>query len=369
MKKLRKYLLPAAIWIFVIVYVVWAVHLTKSGYARTTIERIDVEIVDSTADRRLVTDRMVREWIARSGIKVREQPLKEINLQAIEDAVANNGFVGEVSAYTAADGVLRIEVGQRTPVFRLLTDGYDRYVTADGFVFGTPASSAIYVPVVTGSYKPQFPAGYQGYTADYCNSLIEGENGIQYKIKDLRDQKAKLAEENTRLKEEIKAIEEDIPKTSLLDSDEKRDRKKRRAEELNKEIRQKEAAIRRNTAETNRINGRIAAEQETIKKTREKYEDFLKLLNFVERLESDGFWQSEIVQIVAERGSRGALQLHLVPRSGSFVIDFGELANVDAKLRKLTKFYRDGLRNVGWDEFSVVSVAYKGQVVCKKRKN
>lgn len=368
MKKLQKYLLPAMIWIFVVVYVIWAVHLTKSAYSTTQVAGVEIEIVDSTADRRLVTDRMVREWIARSGIKVNDAVINDVNLQGIERIVANNGFVGKVAAYTAADGILRIEVGQRTPVFRFLADGYDRYVTADGFVFGTPTSSAIYVPVVTGSYRPQFPPEYQGYIEEYCNSLISGENGIQHKILALREQKNRLLEEQTKIKQQIEELKKERPRISKLDSGEKEEWKQHKIDEKNSEIRKKENQILHNTTEIEHLNDRMAAEQMTIKKTREKYEDFLKLLNFVEDLERDSFWQSEIVQIIADRSSSGILQLKLIPRSGSFVIDFGEIANVDAKLGKLMKFYREGLRNMGWDEFSVVSVAYKGQVVCKKKK-
>ena len=367
MKKLGKYIIPAAIWLFVTVYIVWAVHLTRSAYSGTVVERIDVKIVDSTADRRLVTGGMVRDWITRSGIEIKDRTVNEINLQGIERVVANNGFVGKVSAYTAADGVLRIEVGQRRPLFRLLTDGYDRYVTPDGFVFGTPASSAIYVPVVTGNYKPQFPAGYQGYMQDYCEQLISGEGGIQYKIRDLREQKEKLAAANVAIAKEIKTLEDEKPRISIFNGSERKEFKQQKIAQKDKEIAAKKSELRRNAAETARLNNLIAAEQESIKKTREKYEDFLKLLNFVEHLEDDGFWQSEIVQIIAERRSDGVLELKLVPRSGSFIIEFGDIANVDAKLDKLMTFYREGFRNLGWNEFSVVSVAYKGQVVCRKR--
>lgn len=40
-----------------------------------------------------------------------------------------------MSAYVSYDGVLRVEVTQRRPALRLRVDGYDSYVTADGFVF------------------------------------------------------------------------------------------------------------------------------------------------------------------------------------------------------------------------------------------
>lgn len=364
---MRRYLLPTAIWIFVVVYIVWASHLAKSAYSAMVIERMEIEIVDSTADRRLVTGQMVRNWINRSGIEVAGCPVRSVDLQGIERVVAGNGFVGSVSAYSAADGVLRIEVSQRTPLLRLLVDGYDRYVTSDGFVFGTPASSAIYVPVVTGSYRPQFPASFEGYASEYCEQLISGDGGIQQKIRDLKEQRSAVYAKNAEIEKRVSAWKKVNTRKSRLDGQVKREWKDQKAVEKAREIKLKQDSIRRNNAEAGRLNARISDEQLSIKKTREKYEDFSKLLNFVRRLERDGFWQSEIVQIVAKRSSSGVLELDLIPRSGRFVIEFGEIADVDAKFDKLMKFYREGFRNLGWSEFSVVSVAYKGQVVCKRR--
>ena len=369
MKKLRKYILPIMIWIFVTVYIVWAVHLTRTHYAAATVERIDVEIVDSTADRRLVTGGMVRNLIARSGIEVTGSGVNNINLPGIERVVGNNGFVGKVAAYTSATGVLHIEVSQRTPLLRFLADGYDRYVTEDGFVFGTPSSSAIYVPVITGSYKPQFPSGFEGYAKDFCEELIEGENGLRQRINDLKVQKIELAARRDGIRKRISELKKLNTKPGKFDGQAKREWKEQKEAEKRTGLKKKEDSLRWNAVETERLNSRIAAEQMSIKKTREKYEDFLKLLNFVKDLESDGFWRSEIVQIIADRSPSGVLVLQLIPRSGSFVIDFGEIANVDAKFAKLMRFYNEGFKNLGWDQYSEVSVAYKGQVVCKKRKN
>lgn len=364
MKKFGKYLLPLAIWCCVTVYVVWALRLAHNRVSTATVDRIEVEIVDSSADRRLVTGRMVREWISRSGIEVAGRPVDEIDLQGIERAVSANGFVGDVSAYTSLQGVLHIEVSQRTPLFRFLGDGYDRYVTDDGFVFGTPASSAIYVPVVTGSYRPQFPPDYEGSLEEYCQSL---ENEIRAEIKRLRDRRSEIMSGMSVFYEDISRWKKVKTAHKITDSKVKSEWKDMKAEEKRREIARNEDSLRRRRARIEELNGRMALCRESIKKTREKYEDFIKLLNFVGELEDDGFWQSEIVQIVASRSSSGILELRLIPRSGSFEIEFGEIADVDAKLRKLMQFYRDGLRNMGWGEFSEISVAYRGQVVCRKR--
>ena len=114
------------------------------------------------------------------------------------------------------------------------------------------------------------------------------------------------------------------------------------------------------------ISARQEAERRKQKKLEKSYEDFVKLLTFVEFLEEDDFWRSEVVQIVAHTAPSGALEVDLVPRSGRFRILFGRLEEVEEKFDRLAAFYRRGLGRLGWDEFATVSVKYRGRVVCRK---
>lgn len=141
-----------------------------------------------------------------------------------------------------------------------------------------------------------------------------------------------------------------------------------------KELREKKAQLRRQYRYTARvlqeridkISARQAAEREKQKKLRKSYEDFLKLLNFVVLVEEDDFWRSEIVQIVVAKGPGGAPQIELVPRTGSHTVIFGSPDDAEGKFAKLLKFYRRGLRNIGWETYRTIDVRYKEQVVCTK---
>ena len=115
---------------------------------------------------------------------------------------------------------------------------------------------------------------------------------------------------------------------------------------------------------------RIARQQEAErlkqKKLEKSYEDFMKLLTFVEFVEEDDFWRSEVVQIAARTTPSGALEVELVPRSGRHTILFGRIEQVERKFDKLMRFYRSGLQNIGWDAYRTIDIRYKDQVVCKK---
>ena len=92
----------------------------------------------------------------------------------------------------------------------------------------------------------------------------------------------------------------------------------------------------------------------------------MKLLTFVETVENDDFWRSEVVQITAHTTPSGALEVELTPRSGRYTILFGRLEEVDRKFDKLLRFYRNGLPVLGWGTYRTIDIRYDNQVVCKK---
>ena len=158
------------LWAFVAGFVFYFGHRADMHRAETAVRSLEVVVEDSVRNESLVTGELVRNWIARGKIATVGEPLDRVDLAGIERVVRQKGFVDRVSAYVSYDGVLRVEVTQRRPALRLRVDGYDSYVTADGFVFPAPTLTAVYVPVVTGSYTPPVPAQYVGYVSRRASS-------------------------------------------------------------------------------------------------------------------------------------------------------------------------------------------------------
>lgn len=89
-----------------------------------------------------------------------------------------------------------------------------------------------------------------------------------------------------------------------------------------------------------------------------------KLLPFGLIIRQDGFWNDQIEQIYVtpER------ELQLTTRIGDLVINAGTADNLDKKLHNLYVFYKKVMSEVGWNQYSEISIAYTNQVVCKKKK-
>lgn len=359
-----RYALPTAVWGIVLSYIVSSAVLSCRHRAEQVVAGVEIEVSDSTAQGHLVTSRQVREWILRSGINTIGVPVGSVDLAGIEAVVSGNGFVDRVDTYISYTGVLHIDVRQLRPMMRLMVDDYNAYVTESGFVFRSPAASALYVPVVTGTYAPPFPPTYEGSVRD-CVDARKAE--VDERIRKIERDKIPVYEREDSVS---RLIRDERRRRVKKDWFESKTAYRKRVDEF---VAEKTRNLKRLRGELRYWNGRedALAERQNAqyriqKKLDKRYEDFRKLINFVGWLENDDFWRSEIVQIVAGTVPSGALELELIPRSGSYVIVFGQIENVEAKFDKLMRFYRDGLRNIGWDEYSSINIAYDGQVVCHK---
>ncbi len=80
-------------------------------------------------------------------------------------------------------------------------------------------------------------------------------------------------------------------------------------------------------------------------------------------LQKDSFSMAMIdqVDITAQR------MFEMIPKIGNQLIVFGDASDVDTKLEKLKLFYKEIMVKAGWNNYSVINVQYKNQVVAKRK--
>ena len=91
-------------------------------------------------------------------------------------------------------------------------------------------------------------------------------------------------------------------------------------------------------------------------------DDIYKIADYIDK---SAFWKAQIEQIDVNKVHR----FELVPKVGNHKIVLGEIDNLESKFEKLMGFYQKGLSKTGWNEYSVINLKYKNQVVCTKRYN
>ena len=88
--------------------------------------------------------------------------------------------------------------------------------------------------------------------------------------------------------------------------------------------------------------------------------DIFHLVNYIS---DDNFWSAQIDQIYVDRDDK----IDLIPRVGNHVIHLGTTENYEGKLNNLERFYEKVLPDVGWNKYSLISLEFKDQIVCKRR--
>lgn len=86
------------------------------------------------------------------------------------------------------------------------------------------------------------------------------------------------------------------------------------------------------------------------------------LFDFITFLEDNSFWDAQIEQIYV----RPDKKVELVPRVGDSIILLGTLDNYESKLKKLKKLYINVFNSLGWNNYKMIDLQYKGQIVCTK---
>jgi len=89
-----------------------------------------------------------------------------------------------------------------------------------------------------------------------------------------------------------------------------------------------------------------------------------RVFELIQHIDADPFWKAQFEQIHVDHSG----DVTLIPKLGDHKVKFG-VPNEDMKdkFHRLKVFYQDGLPVEGWNKFKSINVAFKGQVVAKKR--
>ncbi|MFH2141938.1 MAG: hypothetical protein ABIJ97_05920 [Bacteroidota bacterium] len=87
-----------------------------------------------------------------------------------------------------------------------------------------------------------------------------------------------------------------------------------------------------------------------------------KLYKLAQYIESNDFWKSQIQQIYINKDE----EIELIPIVGNHIILLGDIDNFKEKLFNLKLVYEKGFSVEGWNNYKVINLKFKNQVVCTK---
>ena len=106
----------------------------RRGVQRTRCADVRICILDS-ADNRYISSAEVKRYLDREFGGCRNRFADRLELEKIEEVLQGCLFLQEHEAFVTPDGILHIEVTQRTPVAKLRRDGANYYMDESGKTF------------------------------------------------------------------------------------------------------------------------------------------------------------------------------------------------------------------------------------------
>ncbi|MBO5988737.1 MAG: cell division protein FtsQ/DivIB [Paludibacteraceae bacterium] len=117
--------------------------------------KIGVRIKDST-DSHFVSEKDVADFLKQKGLNPIGVRLSEINTERIEKKMSEMALVKRAECYVTPSGEMKVDVYQREPVLRVLSNNESFYVDCEGEIMPVSENFTAYVIVVTGNVSRKF---------------------------------------------------------------------------------------------------------------------------------------------------------------------------------------------------------------------
>lgn len=365
MKKALSIIGITVVWAAIAAYIVMA-----GGYGRRQRAAIDVSevrvVVNDSSATKVINPAMVGRWLKEGGFEPIGKPVDKVDTRAIRDHISQHAEVRRAGVWTDLNGVLTVQVSQRTPIMRIRSsNGYRFWITDDNHILPDRGNFPAYVPVVTGYTPFPFSASAKG---SYDEILQANYDDFLGQFTEIDAERRSLTAQRTAKRAEIRSARSSRPKRFWS-----KERKEKFYDDKKKRI----AGLQDDVVRLDGSLSALAVKKEALhakeKKSYQSYHFLTKLVNFVKSIENDDFWSAQIVQInVLGGGETGSgswrePQLELVPRAGDHIVLLGAIDGSEReKLDKLKLFYLRGLWHEGWEGYRYINIKYKDQIVCTK---
>lgn len=151
-----KKILLSTLLLLLAAYIVAAVTFFNRKPAEQVCHDIRLVIKD-TVYAGFVTKKEVTALLRQKGISPLDRPIDSVSTRAIEQALAGHPLIDRVECYKTPAGSLNIEVSQRIPILRVMSDNGDNYYLDNkGNVMPPSARCVAHRAIATGRIEKAF---------------------------------------------------------------------------------------------------------------------------------------------------------------------------------------------------------------------
>ncbi|MDR1097234.1 MAG: cell division protein FtsQ [Tannerella sp.] len=135
-----------------------AFFLTDRREDNRPCKSVEVVIADSL-EKHFLKEKDVVAGLKRANLYPLNKNSREINTNAIENALLKNDIVEKAEVFRTVSGKIKIVISQKMPILRVFSAGGSYYVDKTGRTMSAALGQAIYVPVASGNIEKSFATG------------------------------------------------------------------------------------------------------------------------------------------------------------------------------------------------------------------
>ena len=132
-----KKIINISAWVLFLTGIFFILSFSESKKDKTICSKVNV-VIDAVNGNAFVTNEMVNTIISNSGYEVGKTPMEGVNTKDIESKLLDITSVEYVSVFKEVNGVLKVNLKQRVPVFRVFNkNGTSFYIDDKGEIMPT----------------------------------------------------------------------------------------------------------------------------------------------------------------------------------------------------------------------------------------
>lgn len=143
------------ILLLIAAYLVISATVLNSEPTQRVCKGVELSIKDSI-DYGFITPHEISEILKRHKLSPEGKKAGSINIRQIEEVLTRHPFIGEAECYLTSGGKVAINLYQRVPVIRIMSNGGDNYyIDSKGEIMNTPGRP-VHVAIATGFIDRKF---------------------------------------------------------------------------------------------------------------------------------------------------------------------------------------------------------------------
>lgn len=138
-------------------YLVFSLFYFKDKPKDGVCSQFEVVVKNGDGEEQFVDTEDIKKYVIEKGLDPTGKQLKDINTNAIEEAILTNQLIKKADVFITNNGGIKAAIEERKPVLRIISStGENYYIDNEGNKMPLSRRFTAYLPIATGAIKEAF---------------------------------------------------------------------------------------------------------------------------------------------------------------------------------------------------------------------